>query len=51
MLYDGWKAIDRRYRAALKNKPETDDADSDTEKTLDVYKRKALIYAALRART
>ena len=32
VLSDGWKEIDRRYRAALKNKPETDDADSDTEK-------------------
>ena len=29
VLSDGWKEIDRRYRAALKNKPETDDADSD----------------------
>lgn len=29
MLSDGWKEIDRRYRAALKNKPETDDADRD----------------------
>lgn len=37
MLYDGWKEIDRRYRAALKNKPETDDADSDTEKTLPPF--------------
>ena len=37
VLYDGWKEIDRRYRAALKNKPETDDADSDTEKTLPPF--------------
>ena len=37
VLSDGWKEIDRRYRAALKNKPETDDADSDTEKTLPPF--------------
>ena len=37
VLYDGWKEIDRRYQAALKNKPETDDADSDTEKTLPPF--------------
>ena len=35
--YDGWKEIDRRYRAALKNKPETDDADSDIENTLPQF--------------
>ena len=37
VLSDGWKEIDRRYRAALKNKPETDDADSDTENTCLLY--------------
>ena len=37
ILCEGWKEIDRRYRAALKNKPETDDADSDTEKTLPPF--------------
>ena len=37
VLSDGWKEIDRRYRAALKNKPETDDADSDTENTLPQF--------------
>ena len=37
VLSDGWKEIDRRYRAALKNKPETDDADSDTEKNLPQF--------------
>ena len=37
VLSPGWKEIDRRYRAALKNKPETDDADSDTEKTLPPF--------------
>ena len=37
VLSDGWKEIDRKYRAALKNKPETDDADSDTEKTLPPF--------------
>ena len=37
VLSDGWKDIDRRYRAALKNKPEADDADSDTEKTLPPF--------------
>ena len=37
ILTPGWKEIDRRYRAALKNKPETDDADSDTEKTLPPF--------------
>ena len=33
----GGKRLDRRYRAALKNKPEADDADSDTEKTLPPF--------------
>ena len=37
VLSDGWKEIDRKYRAALKSKPETDDADSDTEKTLPQF--------------
>ena len=37
VLFDGWKEIDRRYRAALKNKPEADDADSDTGKTLPPF--------------
>ena len=37
VLYDGWKEIDRKYRAALKNKPETDDADSDIENTLPPF--------------
>ena len=37
VLSDGWKDIDRRYRAMLKNKPEADDADSDTEKTLPPF--------------
>ena len=37
ILCEGWKEIDRRYRAALKNKPETDDADSDTENTLPQF--------------
>ena len=37
ILCEGWKEIDRKYRAALKNKPETDDADSDTEKTLPPF--------------
>ena len=37
VLSDGWKELDRRYRAALKNKPETDDTDSDTEKTLPPF--------------
>ena len=37
ILCEGWKDIDRKYRAALKNKPETDDADSDTEKTLPPF--------------
>ena len=37
VLSDGWKEIDRRYRAVLKNKPETDDTDSDTEKTLPPF--------------
>ena len=36
-MSDGWKEIDRKYRTALKNKPETDDADSDTEKTLPPF--------------
>ncbi len=34
VLTDGWKELERRYRATLKDKPETDDADSDAEKTL-----------------
>ena len=33
----GWKELDRRYRATLKNKSETDDADRDTEKTLPPF--------------
>ena len=37
VLFDGWKEIDRRYRAALKNKPEADDADSDTGKSLPPF--------------
>ena len=37
ILCEGWKEIDRKYRAALKSKPETDDADSDTEKTLPPF--------------
>ncbi|WP_446661427.1 DNA topoisomerase [Clostridioides difficile] len=37
ILCEGWKEIDRKYRAALKNKPETDDADSDTENTLPQF--------------
>ena len=37
ILCEGWKEIDRKYRAALKNKHETDDADSDTEKTLPPF--------------
>ena len=37
ILCEGWKEVDRKYRAALKNKPETDDADSDTEKTLPPF--------------
>ena len=37
VLSDGWKEIDRKYRAALKNKPETDDADSDIENTLPQF--------------
>ena len=37
ILCEGWKEIDRKYRAALKNKPETDDADSNTEKTLPPF--------------
>ena len=37
VLSDGWKGLDRRYRAALKNKPEADDTDSDTEKTLPTF--------------
>ena len=37
VLSDGWKEIDRKYRTALKNKPETDDADSDTENTLPPF--------------
>ena len=37
VLSDGWKELDRRYRAALKNKPETDDADSGTEKSLPPF--------------
>ena len=36
-LSDGWKELDRRYRAALKNKPEIDDADSGTEKSLPPF--------------
>lgn len=37
VLSDGWKELDRRYRAALKNKPEIDDADSGTEKSLPPF--------------
>ena len=37
ILSDGWKDIDRRYRAALKNKPEADDADKENEKTLPPF--------------
>ena len=37
ILCEGWKEIDRKYRAALKNKPETDDADSDIENTLPPF--------------
>ena len=37
VLYDGWKELDRRYRVALKNKPDADDADNDTEKTLPPF--------------
>ena len=37
VLSDGWKELDRRYRAMLKNKPEADDADSDTEKSLPPF--------------
>ena len=37
VLSDGWKEIDRKYRTALKNKPETDDADSDIENTLPQF--------------
>ena len=37
VLFDGWKEIDRKYRTALKNKPETDDADSDIENTLPQF--------------
>ena len=37
VLSDGWKELDRRYRAMLKNKPEADDTDSDTEKTLPPF--------------
>ena len=37
ILCEGWKEIDRKYRAALKSKPETDDADRDTEKTLPPF--------------
>ena len=37
ILCEGWKELDRRYRATLKNKSETDNADSDTEKTLPPF--------------
>ena len=37
ILCEGWKELDRRYRATLKNKSETDDADRDTEKTLPPF--------------
>ncbi len=37
VLSDGWKEIDRSYRAALKNKPEADDADKENEKTLPPF--------------
>ena len=37
VLSDGWKDLDRRYRAALKNKPEADDADKENEKTLPPF--------------
>ena len=37
VLFDGWKEIDRKYRTALKKKPETDDADSDIENALPQF--------------
>ena len=37
VLAGGWKDLERRYRATLKDKPEADDADSDTGKTLPPF--------------
>ena len=34
VLADGWKDLERRYRATLKGKPDPEDADSDGENTL-----------------
>ncbi len=34
VLSDGWKEIERRYRATLKQKPDPEDGDNDSEKTL-----------------
>ena len=36
-LAAGWKEIEALYKATLKKKPEADDADSDTEKTLPPF--------------
>ena len=34
VIADGWKEVERRYRAALKVKPDAEDADGGNEKTL-----------------
>lgn len=37
VLSDGWKDLDRRYKATLKGKPEADDTDSGNENTLPPF--------------
>ena len=37
VLSDGWKDLDRRYKATLKGKPEADDTDSGNENTLPTF--------------
>ena len=37
ILCEGWKDLERRYRATLKGKPEDDSADSGNEKTLPPF--------------
>ena len=37
VLSDGWKDLDRRYKATLKSKPEADDTDSGNENTLPPF--------------
>ena len=37
VLSDGWKDLDRRFKAALKSKPEADDAEDGKENTLPPF--------------